>query len=76
MLINILIFKFCIEKKIVILHKIWRVLNLIIYKMKKIAIILISVFFVSLLTTSCKTHERCDAYGYQKVDTTKNNRPS
>ena len=44
--------------------------------MKKIAIILISVFFVSLLTTSCKTHERCDAYGYQKVDTTKNDRPS
>lgn len=44
--------------------------------MKKIAIILISVFVVSLIATSCKTHQRCDAYGQYEVDNSKDNRPS
>lgn len=40
--------------------------------MKKIALFTLSVVFVSSLLTSCRSHERCAAYGkINKIDTGK-----
>jgi hypothetical protein len=40
--------------------------------MKKVLIIFISVVFVSVSMTSCRSHERCAAYGkINKIDTGK-----
>ncbi len=40
--------------------------------MKKFFILVISIVFVSATVSSCKTHERCAAYGkINKIDTGK-----
>jgi len=40
--------------------------------MKKVLLIVISVIFVSVAMSSCKSHERCAAYGkINKIDTGK-----
>ncbi len=40
--------------------------------MKKIFVIVLSVFVISSVFTSCKSHERCAAYGkINKIDTAK-----
>ncbi|HRS54540.1 MAG TPA: hypothetical protein P5250_07510 [Bacteroidales bacterium] len=44
--------------------------------MKKIVFILISVCVISLIASSCKTHERCDAYKSQNIENNKHNNPS
>lgn len=38
-------------------------------KMKKILVIALSIIFVSVAMTSCRSHERCAAYGkINKID--------
>ncbi len=40
--------------------------------MKKFFVIVVSVLFVSAFITSCRSHERCAAYGkINKIDTEK-----
>ncbi|MGQ0829836.1 MAG: hypothetical protein ACT4ON_15725 [Bacteroidota bacterium] len=40
--------------------------------MKKVLLIMISAIFVSVALSSCKSHERCAAYGkINKIDTGK-----
>jgi len=40
--------------------------------MKKVVLIVISVVFISAAMSSCKSHERCAAYGkINKIDTGK-----
>lgn len=40
--------------------------------MKKILVVALSVFFISVAMTSCRSHERCAAYGkINKIDTGK-----
>ena len=46
--------------------------NLTLTQMKKFFVIVASVFFVSAIVTSCRSHERCAAYGkINKIDTGK-----
>ena len=47
--------------------------NIIHIKMKKIFVIALSIIFVSVAITSCRSHERCAAYGkVNKIDSGKN----
>ena len=47
-------------------------INVIHIKMKKILLIALSFIFISLAMTSCRSHERCAAYGrINKIDTGK-----
>jgi hypothetical protein len=40
--------------------------------MKKVIVVIMSVLFISVGFTSCKSHERCAAYGkIHKIDTGK-----
>ncbi|OFY87297.1 MAG: hypothetical protein A3F72_17520 [Bacteroidetes bacterium RIFCSPLOWO2_12_FULL_35_15] len=46
--------------------------NLTLTHMKKFFVIVASVLFVSAIITSCRSHERCAAYGkINKIDTGK-----
>ena len=46
--------------------------NIIHIKMKKIFLIALSVIFTSVAMTSCRSHERCAAYGkINKIDSGK-----
>ncbi len=44
--------------------------------MKKFAVILISIFILFLIATSCKVHERCDAYSKHKTEISKDKQQS
>ena len=46
--------------------------NFTLISMKKLFVIAVSVAFISAIFTSCRSHERCAAYGkIQKIDTGK-----
>ena len=42
--------------------------------MKKLFVIAFAVFLLGIILSSCKTHEKCPAYG--KIEKTKSDRPS